>query len=467
MQLFGGERIPKMLSRLSPEEGTCVSLPFISKQIEKTQKKVEERNYEARKSLLEYDEVMDFHRKYFYARRRNIIEGKGLKDVITEMVESIITRTCDNILVPGYPYNCIVEWARSSFNVDLNVKNISSMEVEEIEKLIKNRSKKTISNEISLSIGEYLDDLDDRKTWNLASLDRWAMSSFAVSLSPDKLRHMDYEEICDTLIEGVCHQVDKKDYSQMSEFLKDNFAVKSFTQLMSSRFDIKLTADDLKELKPEQVKQLVIDKVTEKYDQREIEYPVEFAMNMIYGSQGPNIYGLESLAKWAKAKYNVDLSPDDMQQLKPAKLHEQLLALSKSFSDGELDKEIDSTISSLAPNALADWVSCRFETKIDAEDLADPAKAKELIDKSAAKFMRTELSDLEKYVLIQIYDSAWEDHLYVMECLRYSLWTRSLAGISPRAEYKRGGDRLFYNMLQSVEDRVTNTIFKVHISPRG
>jgi len=65
MQLFGGERIPKMLSRISPEEGTCISLPFISKQIENTQKKVEERNYEARKSLLEYDEVMDIQRKYF------------------------------------------------------------------------------------------------------------------------------------------------------------------------------------------------------------------------------------------------------------------------------------------------------------------------------------------------------------------------------------------------------------------
>ena len=465
LSIFAPEWTVKALAWIGWEEGQPIYHSRISKGIEKAQKKVEERNFEARKSLLEYDEVMDYQRKYFYTRRRNIIEGKGLKAVITEMVESIITRACDNILAADYPYNCIVEWARSNFNVDLTVKGISDREVEEIEELIKNSSKKTISNEISLSIGEYLEDRDDRKTWNLDSLARWAMSSFAVSISAGKLRHMDYEEISDAIIEGACLQVDKKDYSQMSEFLKEDYAVRSFTQLMSSRFDIKLTTDELSDIKVEQAKQLVLDKVIEKYDQREIEYPAEFAMNMVYGPQGPNIYGFESVAQWAKAKYNTDLSAEDMQQLKPAKLHEQLLALSKSFADGELDKEIDSSISSLTPQALADWVSQRFDAEIDAENLTDAEKAKESIEKVAAEFMRTELSDLEKYVLIQIYDSTWKDHLYAMDHLKESIFLRAFAEKDPKIEYKHESHRMFNEMLDAIEDRVTNTIFKVRLDP--
>ena len=59
----------------------------ISKGIEKAQKKVEERNFETRKSLLEYDEVMDYQRKIFYSRRRKILAGKGLKEIIEEMID--------------------------------------------------------------------------------------------------------------------------------------------------------------------------------------------------------------------------------------------------------------------------------------------------------------------------------------------------------------------------------------------
>ncbi len=79
------------------------------------------------------------------------------------------------------------------------------------------------------------------------------------------------------------------------------------------------------------------------------------------------------------------------------------------------------------------------------------------------EFLRRELSDLEKYVLLQVYDSTWKDHLYSMDRLKDSIWTRSFAEKDPKVEYKREGFRMFNDMLETIEDRVTDIIFKVRL----
>ena len=77
--------------------------------------------------------------------------------------------------------------------------------------------------------------------------------------------------------------------------------------------------------------------------------------------------------------------------------------------------------------------------------------------------MRKELSDLERYVLLQVYDSSWKDQLRNMDHLKDSIWMRSLAEKDPKTEYKREGFRMFDDMLEIIEDRVTDIIFKVHL----
>jgi preprotein translocase subunit SecA len=77
--------------------------------------------------------------------------------------------------------------------------------------------------------------------------------------------------------------------------------------------------------------------------------------------------------------------------------------------------------------------------------------------------MRKELSDLEKYVLLQVYDSVWKDHLYSMDHLKGTIWMRSHAQKDPKVEFKREGFRMFDQMLTNIEDRVTDIIFKVRL----
>ncbi|MFC1675787.1 preprotein translocase subunit SecA [Planctomycetota bacterium] len=463
MRVFAPEWTVKALAWIGWEEGQPIYHKRISKGIEKAQKKVEERNYDTRKSLLEYDEVMDYQRKIFYSRRREILAGKGLKNIIAEMIDSSIADNCSSILDPSHHLKCIIEWARSSFSVDLRETDITGAKADEIEKMIKDKTKANAANEISISLGEYLEDFEDSSTWDINGLCKWAMSGFSVSLSPGKVRHLTYEEIEEKLTKAAAEQIDKKDCSRLNEFLKDDFAILTFTEWARAKFDIKLQVENLKDLKPEHIHNKLIEKTAEKYKQREIEYPVEYAMNMVFGPQGPNVYGFESLVNWANKKYQANLTVEAIQDSSPKSLHNRLLELSKSFNNGRLTDEINAKIADLNTEQLLSWANERFDGSLTQSQLGDGPLTEEILTQIATEFMRAELSDLERYVLVQIYDSAWKDHLYLMDHLKGSIWTRSFAEKDPKIEYKREGFRMFNEMLESIEDRVTDTIFKVHL----
>jgi len=463
MRLFAPEWTVKALSWIGWEEGQPIYHSRISKGIEKAQKKVEERNFESRKSLLEYDEVMDFQRNVFYRRRREVIKGKGLKAIVEDMINSTIAKSCGTILGSDYPKKCIAEWARTNFGVDWKAGDIGSATADEIEEMIKQEAKGSTANEIGLSLGEYLEDYSDASTWDIQGLCKWAMSAFQVSLSPSKVKYMSPEEIEEQLGDAAAEQVDKKDCSQIAEFFRDEFAAKTFVDWARAKFGIRLGVDEIGKMKAAEVEEMLKDKAAEKYQQREIEYPVEFAMNMVYGPEGANVYGFEMLAEWANKKYRAGLSAQELQNTKPNALHKQLLELSGSFNDGQLEKEVDEQISRLNTRELRDWANERFEAGLSEEELSHAEDLKERIEDVGREYLRKELSDLERYVLLQVYDGTWKDHLYAMDHLKSSIWMRSMAEKDPKIEYKREGYRMFNEMLDAVEDRVTDVIFKVRL----
>jgi preprotein translocase subunit SecA len=463
MRIFAPERTVKWLSWIGWEEGQPIYHRRISKGIEKAQKKVEARNFEARKSLLEYDEVMDYQRKIFYSRRRQVLAGKGLKDVITRMIDAAVTKNCESILNEAYPANCIVEWARTNFGADLKPADIARAEADDIERMVKDKAKDNASSNISLSMGEYLEDYSDPQSWDASGLCKWAMSAFSVNLSPSKVKQQSPEEIEEQLISAAAVQIDKKDCSQLAEFLKDDFGLRMFASWAWSKFDIKLDIEELRALKKPEIRKRLLDETAAKYKRREIEYPVEFAMNMVYGPQGPNIYAFESLAEWAKKKYNAGLSIERIQNAKPKDLHRQLLELSDRFNNGKLDEEIAQKTAGLGAGEVTTWANERFAASLSEEELGEGAEIKERLSAVGREFLRAELSDLERYVLVQVYDSAWKDHLYAMDHLKNSIWTRSFAEKDPKIEYKREGFRMFNEMLESIEDRVTDIIFRVRL----
>jgi preprotein translocase subunit SecA len=91
MRIFGSDRMGGMLQRLGLEEGEAIIHPWINKALEKAQKKVEARNFDTRKNLLKYDDVMNDQRKEVYAQRREFMSSESVSDFVAEMREDVIT----------------------------------------------------------------------------------------------------------------------------------------------------------------------------------------------------------------------------------------------------------------------------------------------------------------------------------------------------------------------------------------
>lgn len=85
MRIFGSERMSIMLQRLGLPEGEALVHPWISKALEKAQQKVEERNFDIRKNLLKYDNVMNEQRKVIYEQRKELMEAEDVSDTVADM----------------------------------------------------------------------------------------------------------------------------------------------------------------------------------------------------------------------------------------------------------------------------------------------------------------------------------------------------------------------------------------------
>ena len=97
MRIFGSERMDGMLRKLGLEEGEAIVHPWINKALEKAQQKVEERNFEIRKQLLKYDDVMNDQRKVIYDQRKDIMRSEEVSATVKEMrhevVDDLVSRT--------------------------------------------------------------------------------------------------------------------------------------------------------------------------------------------------------------------------------------------------------------------------------------------------------------------------------------------------------------------------------------
>ena len=150
MRIFGSEKIDSMLKTLGLKEGEAIAHRWINKALEKAQQKVEARNYDIRKSLLKFDDVMNDQRKVIYNQRTKIMESNDIKDFIKNMKID----TLDNIVLKNIPKDSYFEqWnllnlekeIKEIFGIKKDFKKIAKKEGvadEEIKKIILNEIEK-------------------------------------------------------------------------------------------------------------------------------------------------------------------------------------------------------------------------------------------------------------------------------------------------------------------------------------
>jgi preprotein translocase subunit SecA len=142
MRIFARDWVTGMLKRLGMVEGQEIESGMVSRGIERAQKRVEQRNFEVRKNLLEYDEVMDKQRKTIYSLRQEILEGIGLKDRVLEMCGSLVERLQHTYMGESkatWELDDFVKRIQQIFGVELDRAKLDGIDRGEIKRIVMER----------------------------------------------------------------------------------------------------------------------------------------------------------------------------------------------------------------------------------------------------------------------------------------------------------------------------------------
>ena len=132
MKIFGGDLVTKVYNTLGADENMPIESRLISKAVENAQKKVEGRNFSIRKNVLQYDDVMNVQRTVIYAQRRDVLDGKDLKENILKMIDSAIEIVVDSHIVPGEDVN--IEALAQDIQTTLGISDVNSLKAGNFDK---------------------------------------------------------------------------------------------------------------------------------------------------------------------------------------------------------------------------------------------------------------------------------------------------------------------------------------------
>jgi preprotein translocase subunit SecA len=148
LRIFGGERMQNLMLRLGMEEDVPIESGLITKRIAAAQKAVEAQNFEARKHLLEYDDVMNKQRQAVYGMRRQLLEGAEQKERVMEMTRGVIGSAVDqrcpeNTRPDEWDVNGVQTDMLTLFGTRVNPSDLSGLTAEQIEEELFTRAKST------------------------------------------------------------------------------------------------------------------------------------------------------------------------------------------------------------------------------------------------------------------------------------------------------------------------------------
>ena len=138
MRIFGSDRVKRLVDTLGLEETEAIEAKMLSGSIENAQKNLESRNFDARKHVLQYDEVMNTQRKIIYKQRQAVLDGEDVSDTIKGMTESIIDSAIDDYIgITDIPEQWNLRALTEFANTNLNAKGAFEIKPTELETITK------------------------------------------------------------------------------------------------------------------------------------------------------------------------------------------------------------------------------------------------------------------------------------------------------------------------------------------
>jgi preprotein translocase subunit SecA len=469
MKMFAGETTLRILSRLGMKEGDSIEHPMLTKSVERAQRKVEERNFHIRKNILEYDEVMEHQRREFYGLRQRVLEGRNIKGLIFEYIEEAVADAANRFLEPDYRAECIAEYARRTLECSIVPERLRAKDRDEVMLRIRADAKDDLRESVQNTLGEYMPADAPPEDLDLDNFARWIHTHVGLDMKPSDLRGVDRKTLERRILEAGEARIDDADLAGVDQFLDPELGAREFVKWIDARFGVKISPAEIAELETrEEVVDLVVGRALDHYAQREVEHPVSFAMDMTMAMmrRSPE-EGARQLAAWANARFGLNWDESVVKSKNPKQVRDELLEASKkAVAEQDIEGEIDAALACADNDALEKHLTDRFGAGVPAWMLPlRGARREQAIRGRVESLLRAEMVQFERFVLLEVLDPAWKDHLYGMDQLRDTIGFRAFSQRDPRIEYKREGSALFEQMLQSVRDRVTDYIFKMRMAP--
>ena len=482
MKMFAGKATLGLLSKLGMKEGDAIEAPMLTRAVEKAQRKVEERNFQMRKTILEYDEPMEYQRRKFYGLRQPVLEHRGVRDIALRYIQESAVDAAFRHLGPDYVAKEIAEWVREHYNVSIDAERFAGKDRDKVRKVIDMETLEEATITIGNTVGEYMASDTDSSEWNVEELQDWARTNFGAELSRELVMAEDPEPVKRLIAQAAAAKFRSIDNSPVDAFLVPNYGAGALAHWATSKFGIPVDASLFADCKtPEAAGAKLADKATEFFREREVRYPIEFAIEStsarLHQSQAEQEQeagrqmaadALTDFCGWARARYGVDWMPETLPSQQPGDLAQLLLAEARKVDDTTIERRAKEC---LAGGTSVDHVAAWFEKEcllhlgeFDREQCeADPQT---FVRARLRSFMRQELEQFERWVLLQIYDEAWKNNLHAMDQLRDSIGFRGIAQKDPRIEFKKGAADTFQEMEESIRERASDILLKGRLAPQ-
>ena len=482
MRIFAGPFVKRVLEMGGFKDDVPIESKMVSRRIDSAQKKREEFNFEIRKSLLEYDEVMDEQRKRIYSFRQRILDGASCREIVVDMIRDQIESNLATCLDDSFGFESFASSAASQLAVDsLEPKLFRKLTPDEAEKTAIDEAQRFAETMVVSQVEDYLPLSEDESEWNWSALATFANSRWNLKVNEHELKKIGRERVDELLINKAREALGKVKVEHAEQMLHHNYGVRTAAAWLEAKFGIKLNPDDHSEVSADEVTELATDRAIEVYDRKEAEYPVmagfyRFSTQASGGAQ-PRL-DRDQLMDWASQRFSASLSAADVKdkqrqeiadlligqslsrqkqaQTDMATLHEKLTELS---SKGELPLKNANG----AADSLANWFKEKLDCELVLEDVdrLEKEQLEEKLEAIVEDHYHPEFRRMERMVLLEVVDSAWKDHLLAMDYLRSAVRNRGMAQLDPKVEYKREGMRMFEGLWSSIGERVTDLVFRM------
>jgi preprotein translocase subunit SecA len=488
MRIFAGPWVRTILESLGMKEGEKIESRMVSRRIEAAQKKVEERHFEARKNLLEYDEVMDEQRRRVYGFRQRILNGGNCRTVIVEMLNKQIDQQLDAFLQRDYGAGAFAAFASQRLAAEFEARDFRGMAFDEADMYARTEAERAAEGHVQDGMDENLagdeNDEADQNEWNWEAMAKMANVRWGLSLRDRDLKKLGRDHVGEFLLEKARESIANVDLSEGKDALAEDFPQRTIQGWAHIRFGVELPIEEIKKRDAASLKNYIKQQVRAAYEQKEAEYPVMAGIYRYSSGEGQQVrLDRDGLVAWARERFGTDLDLESLKSKQRDEIRAVLIEhsrqaqqkaetaitevherLNRMFGDAEAGR---TARSAAGPNgqldSLSSWLEQSFNYKLSSEEIGqlDRETLEQRLLSAIDDRYRPEMRRMERMLLLQIVDTAWKDHLLVMDRLRSSVGLVGYAQVDPKVEYKREGMKLFEQMWNSIGDQSTSLIFRM------